>query len=57
MKDKIKSLRLRLFITLACTLIIIISLIILINNSVLESFYLYSKEKNLMLAYKKEKIS
>ena len=52
MKDKIKSLRLRLFITLACTLIIIISLIILINNSVLESFYLYSKEKNLMLAYK-----
>ena len=52
-KDKLKSIRVRLFLTLCLSVIIIIVFLILINNFVLETFYLYSKQKNLMAVYEK----
>lgn len=52
-KDKLKSIRVRLFLTLCLSVIIIIVFLILINNFVLETFYLYSKQKNLMAVYER----
>jgi len=49
--QKIKSLRMKLFITLASTLIVIIVSLILLNNIVLRSFYLFSKKQDLMRVY------
>lgn len=51
MKEKLKSIRVKLFLTLTVTLIMIILILILANNFVLEKFYLYSKQKSLMNAY------
>ena len=51
MKKKVKSIRLKLFLTLCITLVIIIAVIILINSFVLEKFYTYSKQKKLLQAY------
>lgn len=48
---KIKSVRTKLFLTLVVTLIIIIVSLILLNNVVLGSFYLYSKRQNLLKVY------
>ena len=50
-KEKLKSIRVKLFLTLSITLITIIMILILANNFVLEKFYLYSKQKSLMDAY------
>lgn len=51
MKKKLKSIRTKLFLTLCITLVIIIAMLILINTFVLETFYLYSKQKALLEAY------
>ena len=50
-KKKLKSIRTKLFLTLCITLVIIIAMLILINTFVLETFYLYSKQKALLEAY------
>ncbi len=52
-KNKFKSIRVKLFLTLCVVVIIIIAFLIITNNFVLETFYLYSKQKNLMLLYDK----
>lgn len=52
MPNKMKSIRTRLFLTLSITLTIIIVLFIIANNIILERFYIYSKENNLLEAYK-----
>ena len=52
MEKSLRSLRVKLFITLCIVVIIIIAFLILLNNFVLETFYLYSKQKDLMEVYK-----
>lgn len=47
LKNKLKSIRVKLFLTLCVVVIIIIVFLILTNNIVLETFYLYTKQKNL----------
>lgn len=53
LKEKLKSVRVRLFLSLCIVVIMIVLFLIVINNVVLESFYLYSKTKNIKLAYEK----
>lgn len=53
MKKRLNSVRVKLFLTLAIVVVIIIGFLILLNNFVLESFYLYAKEKTLMDVYTK----
>lgn len=53
MQNKMKSIRVRLFLTLSITITVIIVLFIIVNNVILERFYIYSKENNLLDAYKK----
>lgn len=48
---KIKSIRLKLFLTLCITLIVTIAILIIANSFVLEKFYIYSKQKNLLDTY------
>lgn len=50
-KEKLKSIRVKLFLTLVVVVAIIIMMLIVINNFVLETFYLYSKQKNLIHTY------
>lgn len=52
-KNKFKSVRIKLFFTLCIAVIIIIVFLILTNNFVLETFYLHSKQKNLISVYNK----
>ena len=52
-RNKFKSIRVKLFLTLCVAVIIIIAFLILTNNFVLESFYLYSTQKNLIATYYK----
>ena len=52
-RNKFKSIRVKLFLTLCVAVIIIIAFLILTNNFVLESFYLYSTQKNLISTYYK----
>ncbi len=52
-KNKFKSIRIKLFCTLCIVVIIIIAFLIVTNNFVLESFYLYTKTKNLISIYDK----
>ena len=52
-KEKLKSVRVKLFLCLCVVVSIIVIFLIIINNVVLESFYLYSKVKNVKLAYEK----
>ena len=47
-REKFKSIRIKLFLTLCIVVVIIIAFLILTNNFVLESFYLYSKTQNLI---------
>lgn len=51
LKNKFKSIRVKLFLTLCIAVIIIIAFLILTNNFILETFYLYSKQKNLISVY------
>ena len=48
---KIKSIRIKLFLTLCITLIVTIAILIIANSFVLEKFYIYSKEKTLLNTY------
>ncbi len=50
-KNGFKSIRFKLFITLCLAVVIIIAFLIILNNIVLETFYLYSKQKDLMNVY------
>lgn len=52
-KDSFKSVRMRLFITLCMVIIFIIVFLIIINNIVLETFYLYSKTNTIKNLYQK----
>ena len=52
-KEKFKSIRVKLFLTLCIVVIIIIAFLILTNNFVLESFYLYTKMKTLNSIYER----
>lgn len=52
-REKLKSVRVRLFLSLCIVVSVIVLFLIVINNVVLESFYLYSKVKNVKLAYEK----
>ena len=52
-KENTKSVRFRLFSSLCIIVALIVLFLIIINNVVLESFYLYSKIKNVKLAYQK----
>lgn len=51
LKEKCKSVRVKLFFTLGIAVILIIVFLILLNNVVLESFYLYSKKNTLIGVY------
>lgn len=51
LKEALKSVRVKLFLTLSLSIIIIILLLIVINNVVLETFYLYNKENTLKTVY------
>lgn len=50
-KENFKSIRIKLFLTLCIVVIVIIAFLILTNNFVLETFYLYSKTKSLVSIY------
>lgn len=52
MSKKLKSIRIRLFLTLSITITVMIMLLIIINNIILERFYIYSKEQRLLEAYR-----
>ena len=52
-KEKFKSVRVRLFVSLCVIVAIIVLFLIIINNVVLESFYIYSKTNNVKIAYEK----
>lgn len=51
--DRLKSVRIRLFLTLCTVIVIIIFFLILINNLVLETFYMYSKTNTVKELYNK----
>jgi len=53
LKEKLKSVRMRLFISLCLVVAMIVLFLIIINNVVLESFYLYSKTQDVKQAYEK----
>lgn len=52
-KDKIKSVRFRLFFTMCVVIMIIVGCLIAANNLVLETFYLYSKTESVKQVYQK----
>ena len=52
MKMGLKSIRMKLFLTLTVTVIVIIIFLILINNGVLETYYMHTKQNNLLNVYK-----
>ena len=49
--NKLKSISTKLFLTLVIVVILIIFILIALNNFVLETFYLYSKQKTLIDTY------
>ncbi len=51
LKEKLKSVRFRLFITMCMVITIIVACLILANNVVLETFYLYSKTTTVRQVY------
>ena len=53
MKEKFKSVRVRLFFSLCIVVVVIVMFLIIINNVVLETFYLVSKTKSVKVAYDK----
>lgn len=52
-RERLKSVRVRLFLTLCTVIIIVILFLILVNNIVLETFYLYSKTNTIKGLYEK----
>lgn len=53
LKNRFKSVRTKLFVSLCIVVILIILFLIIINNVVLESFYLYSKTESTKAIYQK----
>ena len=51
-KSKFDNIRTKLFLTLSITIIVIILFLIVVNSVVLETYYIYSKQTQLMSAYK-----
>ncbi len=51
LRYKTKSIRIRLFLILSITILTIIAALILMNNIILKSFFLYSKEQTLLDVY------
>ena len=51
MKKVVKSIRVKLFLTLTITVFVIIFFLILINNVVLETYYMHTKKNNLLRVY------
>ena len=51
MKSALKSIRMKLFLTLTITVFVIIFFLILINNVVLETYYMHTKQNNLLMVY------
>ncbi|MCI9177622.1 MAG: HAMP domain-containing protein [Clostridia bacterium] len=52
-KEKLKSVRVRLFITLCAVIMFLVLCLITINSLVLENFYMYSKTKTIKEVYQK----
>ena len=52
-KEKLKSVRVRLFITLCVVIMFLVLCLITINSLVLENFYMYSKTKTIKEVYQK----
>ena len=50
-KESLESVRIKLFITLSITVVLIILFLIIVNNFVLETYYLYNKQKSLKSVY------
>lgn len=50
-KERLKSVRVKLFLSLAIVIVLIIVFLIIMNNIVLETFYLYSKKNALKAVY------
>ena len=50
-KERLKSVRVKLFLSLAIVIVMIIAFLIIMNNIVLETFYLYSKKNALKAVY------
>ena len=50
-KERFKTIRVKLFLTLCITITVIIIFLILINSIVLETYYIYSKQSMLLTAY------
>lgn len=50
-KDTFSSVKVKLFFTLSLTILLIIIFLIIVNNFLLENFYLYSKQKTLESVY------
>lgn len=50
-KSSLKSIRVKLFITLNITVLIIIVFLIILNNFVFETYYLMNKQKSLKMVY------
>lgn len=50
-KDALKSIRVKLFITLSLVILLIIMFLIIVNNFVFGQFYLYSKNRTLKSVY------
>ena len=50
-KEAFSSVKVKLFFTLSLTILIIIIFLIMVNNFLLENFYLYSKQKTLKSVY------
>lgn len=50
-KDLFSSVKVKLFMTLSATILLIIMFLIVVNNFALENFYLYNKEKTLKNVY------
>ena len=53
LKEKVKSVRFKLFATMCVVISVIVACLILANNVVLESFYLYSKTNTVRQVYQK----
>ena len=50
-KNLLKSVRIKLFLTLCVVILMIISFFIIINNAVLETLYYYSKKESSLNVY------
>ena len=51
LKEAFSSVKVKLFFTLSLTILLIIIFLIIVNNFLLENFYLYSKQKTLKSVY------